>query len=99
GSTPPPSPPPRRSSDLHPDPGSGGQPAYPPVAPHLDSRAPRLGHGDRSGLDYRPPATAFDWTRGCADNAGTSERGPVAPLLPRRSEEHTSELQSRCHLG
>src|SRR2546429_956482 len=60
-----------------------------------------LARGDGYAVvGYFPRATRFDPRRGHLLYSGDSHwtRGPVYQTLTNRSEEHTSELQSRLHL-
>src|SRR2546429_4304708 len=52
----------------------------------------------RSALDSVDRGVDGPARDGDGDRRAASERGTGSPLLDARSEEHTSELQSRLHL-
>src|SRR2546429_6791469 len=57
---------------------------------------PLLGGRNLPGHRRLLPVPVASWSLGEAGGAGLP--GGARRLLPRRSEEHTSELQSRLHL-
>src|SRR5690606_41999192 len=82
----------RRSSDLdHPQ---WLEPSFPPVAPKQSGSERSKWNGDsRNGRVRHPPASAPTPPDGGGTGGGTR-----TPTSLRRSEEHTSELQSRENL-
>src|SRR5690606_39784001 len=71
-----------------------------PTSPALAARAPEGGRGGERGpaLPETGPLPTYPKPRGRPARQTTAPRGDHADEPPRRSEEHTSELQSRENL-
>src|SRR3712207_7814951 len=54
--------------------------------------------GPRSASDSPPPPRQSSWRCPCSPNATDGPSGRSVPSRTERSEEHTSELQSRQYL-
>src|SRR5207253_9328067 len=68
-----------------------------PKPPSLPQHRPAPRSGQRGGVSAPSPASSPS-NESLSTSPQSSSRSSVSPLHPGRSEEHTSELQSRGHL-